>query len=162
MFDGVGSIPVPNPPLELENSEKIWNGLFRDGSGNGRLRTETLENFSKFRKKSGILAPLKPPLSWTLGKATNNERLTGSARYASSITHTRASNKLYAWILFVKPLPDIFKLASIVSSLVPFGVVIMRESPHYSGGKRYHKRKCFPEIGSKNIEIHQQRAIPIN
>ena len=35
----------------------------RDGSGNGRLRTETLENFSKFRKKSGILAPLKPPLS---------------------------------------------------------------------------------------------------
>ena len=29
MYDGVGSIPVPNPPLELENSEKIWNGLFQ-------------------------------------------------------------------------------------------------------------------------------------
>ena len=29
MYDGVGSRYVPNPPLELENSEKIWNVQFQ-------------------------------------------------------------------------------------------------------------------------------------
>ena len=43
-------------------AKRFGTACSRDGSGNGRLRTETLENFSKFRKKSVILAPLKPPL----------------------------------------------------------------------------------------------------
>ena len=43
-------------------AKRFGTACSRDGSGNGRLRTETLGKFSKFRKKSGILAPLKPPL----------------------------------------------------------------------------------------------------
>ena len=43
-------------------AKRFGTACSRDGSGNRRLRTETLEFFSKFRKKSGILAPSKPPL----------------------------------------------------------------------------------------------------
>ena len=54
-------------------AKRFGTACSRDGSGNGRLRTETLEIFSKFRKKYVILAPLKPPLihpmmrCWELG-----------------------------------------------------------------------------------------------
>ena len=63
MYDGVGSIPVPNPPLELENSEKIWNGLFQRWiwKWTAADRNSGKKNPNS-EKNPGILAPLKPPL----------------------------------------------------------------------------------------------------
>ena len=56
---------VPELQIHLWNwriSKRFGTSSSRFGYGNGRLRTETLEIFSKFRKKSVILAPLKLPL----------------------------------------------------------------------------------------------------
>ena len=52
-------------------AKRFGTSCSRYGSGNGWLRTETIEFFSKFRKKYGILTPLKPPLKHRLTNPIN-------------------------------------------------------------------------------------------